>query len=365
MSMTAVGSKSTAPLEKVILPHLFQILSRKEWMEGPSTELGFDISKEVPNWVSKSFRFVDVLVGEISIVLMVPRRALPFESVAVAYRMMCQHHCVFFLVVADVLPAKSRGVLARMSIPHITSDRKFFAPGFQNVKLLSGATAVPHLGTTAVLQQQSLLPMAQKLVVAHILNRPFLRNVHTLTHLLAALRGEKQVLSLSTLSRLVDQLVVQGFVRASGMGPQRRFDFIDRNLSWDKLMSLPRVRIARIQQVRLLPPPGDFEWVFSGGTALSFYSDQHRSYETRLAMTAAEYQRWVSTFGAEKIQGVSILNRTSVEIWRSDPTFLATERNLNIIELSLVLRSATNPKLRQAISDSLLAVGLDSNNLWD
>lgn len=317
--------------------------------------------KTLPLWVSEAAQVYLVALPQTEILLVVPRAQIAFEGLITAYKHVFQKFKKPTLLLVDLLPTKTRGVLTRMRISYMSSQGALFAPDLGVVM----ARPLPlDVQRESISQRVKLYPFALKLIAAHLLNKPLIKNIESLTDLQKRFEEQGCHLGLSTLSRIFRQLSFVGIVNVSGLGPNKKFVFQDRALVWSKLLELELETVFKKYQEHTLPNK-EFPWVYSGESALSFYSELSNETDQVIAMSNAQYRNWKKNANSKGLLSVKGSQSVTVEIWREDPVFLSQEKNLNIVELSLSFRRNPDPRIRLSLEEALSAVDLEARKLWE
>lgn len=315
--------------------------------------------KNLPLWAKQVAWFRHFPLGSIDVKLIVPKERLECDRLVSLYRVFVRMESEPALVCADDLPPKSRGTLVRMGVPHVVSNTAIFAP---QLGLAYGKLRAVLTERTI---QEKLSSVGLKLLAAFLLKRNFFDGNPPLSELQKRLQETLRnragyFVSLTTLSRVFQQLQELELVEVTGSGPHKRMHFVERQALWARLSRLEVETVLRRVETRSLPPRGR-GYVLSGDSALAELSDLLPPQVMTIAMSTSDYRKWKEGNQKNEAVGDFSATRAIIELWREDTTFLDVNGCMNPIELALSLRRHTDPRVRIAVTQVLEGYGLDAN----
>ena len=318
--------------------------------------------KRVPVWVKNFSDFYRVEIdAEKSLILIKPKESNDIEKVINLYRVLKNLEHENILIIADNFSAKSKQDLIRGRIPHITSSGSIFAPELGIIYKDTLATVERSLQ-----YNERLLTLAQKLVVAYLLNKDFFQKQETLSSLVNQLKKHGYSKSISSISRAFHQLAQFQILEFEGNGPNKYPVFFNREIVWSRLLELEVETIIKKSGDFYLPDKNKYHWVYSNDSALFRLSDLNRPEVEIIAMANSEFKKWKSEGGlGVPVGDFGARPGVIIEIWRDNIDFLSSAECLNPIELALSLRRTREPRTQLAVSKVIDELGLNSNLLWE
>ena len=336
---------------------------------GPSGSVGVELIEplNLPIWMKDAAHYGRFVcrspMGETTVTLIMPKDSTTFEQVANLYRVFTRMGSGPALILADDLPPKARGVLVRMSIPHVVTGSAIYAP---QLGLAYGKIKDKPMEYVV---SETLSSVGLKLTAAYLLQSDFFSDSPSLSEIQQRLvkQGDYSV-SVATLSRAFQQLQELELVVVSGHGPQKRMRFLERQETWARLFKVSIETVVRRVEARYLPS-NEWNYVFSGDSALGKLSDLMEPHAPTIAMSVSEYRKLKEDRrpknGGEKNSPVTEWGEAPciIELWREDPCFLSEKKCLNVVELVLSLRSHTDERVQIALAQLLEIHGLSAEPL--
>jgi hypothetical protein len=332
------------------IQNFFQGIARFDWVGAEPLKL-----ENLPVWMKHSAQFYQFPLGKIIVALIAPKDTKDFKQVINLYRVFERLNPGPALLLANDLPAKSRGVLVRMGIPHVVSDSAVFAP---QLGLAYGKVSETRKSKDV---EDRLSPLGLKLIARYLLKKNTVEVNFTLSELQLQLAKENFSFSLSTLSRVFQQLETLQIISVHGGGRSRTLQLKRREDIWGQLTQMQIETFSRKIQMHGQQPK-DLAWVYAGELALAKMSDLMEPNEVTIATSLSNYNKWKDKNDLSKID----VDQPSliIELWKEDPVFLSKKNCLNPIELALSLRRNDDPRIRLAISQMLKELSLDADLLW-
>ena len=318
--------------------------------------------QQLPFWIKETVEIYSLpLNDELPLYLIIPKRELEFTEIANAFKVISSNLQGPVLLLADTIPSKARGPLVRMRIPHITSDGTLYAPQLGLILNDSIRTMVSEAKTA----RQVLMPLGLKLIAAHLMGIPWAGSFDSLLELQTKFAGINYPVSQSSLSRAMTQLADFEMLLVSGMGPQKTYQFREKDRLWKQLTRIDLEGPVEKIYDQYIPESDAFQWVYSGESALERLSDLAQGATQTIAMKTETYRKWTANHRPGTAYGnFGEPKKVIIELWRSDPALISVEKSLNPIELSLSLRKTTEPRTRLAVTQMLAELNLKADYLW-
>lgn len=317
-------------------------------------------TKKLPVWARNAAKFFQVSLGSTQIILLVPNGKMSVPEATNLYKLSEKILGCHVLLLAEDLPPKARGTLVRMGVPHVVADRLIFAP---TLGLAYGA--IPKKQEVADISDH-LHPVGLKLTAAYLLGQKYVAQDFHLSTLSKSLSKVGYPKPPNTLSRIFQHLEDLEIAESSGRGPHKTYRFGERDFVWGRLLQLEVKTVSRKVSDHHLPPQWEQCCVRSSDSALAQLSDLEEPDIFTLAMSIGDYNSWKKSGDQGVAYGDFGKPALVLELWKEDPTFLATENGcLNPIELALSMRRARDPRLQMALKDLIGKLKLNPELLWE
>lgn len=321
--------------------------------------------RNLPNWISQLVDVYETTVKGQQIALIAPKEDLTVDQGTRIYSIVHKALKHPTLLIADRLPAKGRGTLVRLRVPHIVSNHSVYAPDLglqyktQKEKSEPLRPFRPKLPTAAV-----------KVAMHFLLNPTQNEQEKTLGGWVDALKKEYGIApSLSTASRAFIELMQNGLVEIGAIGTSKNIKFLERDTVWKQLVACSADLVQK--RLNLTNRPNEslqIKPLLSGESALAMMSDLSEPQVETIAIDSSEWHRWSQDKKNPPKTALMESESTHVEVWPLAGLSFPLNREhpacINPIALALNFRGAEDPRIQISIQQMLARFELDASILW-
>lgn len=253
-------------------------------------------------------------------------------------------------VLVDNLNPRLKALMVREGISFISKDGDLFLP---QIYLKTKRINV-SMNTALKIRQESSEALENKLIGGYLTG--FLsQQKWNLDKFQAELFLNKYNGSKSTLSRVVRRFIEIGLMYEEGSGPGRLFQFNDKQIVWDYLLSNDRRQV----DIKIIPSyylDLEREYILAGESALGELTSLQGPEKKHLAITNFDYNHLKDKGAAVGDWGDPIV---FYHVMKISPEVFSVNGNLNPIEVFLELKNVRDERVQISLREMLIKYDLE------
>jgi len=280
------------------------------------------------------------------IILIEPKGDQPFDTLINIYRQVSLKCGPGTILIANELNPKFRPLLVKFRIPFIYKNKIIFAPqlGLVSNELHKYKEKHPSINATSF--DKELHPLSVKLVAAYLCTQiPQQISLKALYQLLIT-QGVR--LSLSKLSKILNELIELGFMEALGRGPHKEFRFKEQKEVWEILLTTNKTKQMSIHYSHY-SPKDEQTYILAGESALAEYSDLASPNTLTIAVDSSTFRNMLQ----KKIPLTHHETEIIIQVWKEDPKLFSINKKINPIELYFSLKDMQDERIQLALKQML------------
>ena len=300
--------------------------------------------RELPLWLRRAAKFYTLELNKTSIGLIQPQTKLGFETLQKMQRQIEKKEHIQWLIIADNVNPKYRALFVKNQVPFIFKDQSIFAP-MLGTKLQSKQLKNSSEPDVTIVSP-SVSPMGLKLLAGYLTDQLKIKDFN-LDDLQFYLKKNACNFSKTTLSRTINDLIHRDLVLPHSLGPKRKLTFKSKKEVWQHLCHNQIKTGSQLLKVRWHMKKK--ESIYSGESALSYYSDLAPPLQKTIALTKKDYDSLRLSAQREESSEESIF----IEVRKIDPKLFSIKKHLNPIELYFELKNYFDERVQLSLSKML------------
>jgi hypothetical protein len=313
------------------------------------TQGGEITPKGLPVWLEKAAQFYEIRVGEGQRILLIkPLKEFEFGQYANILQQVEKRLEGVAILIADDLNPKYRSLFVKNNVSFIYKNQSVFAP---KLGLMLFDYKAPKALKNRILEEE-ISPFEMKLLAGYLTGH-IVREGFNLSDLEMILKSKEYKCSKAKLSQAINHIIELGLMDVQGSGPNRIVKFKSRNEIWEEIKDYKVKPFFKMVEGYYLID--DLNYIFSGETALAYYTNLAESAVKHIALTRKEFEsleehgRPVGDFG----QPLYIF-----EIFKESPKLFAMDDGyLNPIELYFMYRGDKDERIQIELEKMIKNIG--------
>lgn len=281
------------------------------------------------------------LGGKENIYLIKPKKELTFRQLSIIVEQIRSLGEGLPLLIADDLNPKFRALFVKKRMPFVYKNQSLFFPEL-GLKLLDYKMANDKESKVI----DSELSAFQLKILAGYLTGFLPDEDYNLIDLMAKLASYNYRCSKNKLSLAVKDMLNLGYLKAEGLGPNRRVAFIEKEEIWADLVSANVSSFFKTYETTV--DVDDENAILSHESALARYSNLAEPRKARFALSRTDYKKLNLRSNVRNEQ------ETIVDVFREPPELFSIDnRLLNPVELFFQLRALGDERIQLSLEDML------------